>query len=410
VLFRSYNEAADKGPPVVKKVSPHIVSAVMQATASMTIVSSKVEDSSWLPTRERKSYLSLKNGILDIDKLIGGQSDYMIEHSPDWFSKITIPYEFDKTATCPRFEAFLEHNQEMDPERIKILQEWAGYLLLPNTDEAKFMILEGEGSNGKSVFTAALTAMLGEDNVSSVSLEVFGDRFSRTDTLGKLLNAAGDCAELDKVAEGYIKSFSSGDRMFFDRKGISGINCVPTARLMVSCNNRPRFRDQSRGIWRRMLLIPWRVEIDTGMKIKGMDKVKWWQQSGELPGILRWAIVGLARLRAQNGFTESEVMNQALVDYQEDMNPAKAFLIENLEVSSSGEISTALLYKVYKSWIEQNGHGTPKSDRAFGREVKRMFRLSEKRLKNSGGDRYYAYSGIRFSRDEVAGQVVNELF
>jgi phage/plasmid-associated DNA primase len=179
---------------------------------------------------------------------------------------------------------------------------------------------------------------------------------------------------------------------------------------MVSCNNRPRFRDQSRGIWRRMLLIPWRVEIDTGMKIKGMDKVKWWQKSGELPGILRWAIVGLARLRAQNGFTESEVMNQALVDYQEDMNPAKAFLIENLEVSSSGEIPTSLLYKVYKNWIDQNGHGTPKSDRAFGREVKRMFRLSEKRLKNSGGDRYYVYSGIRFSRDEVAGQVVNELF
>jgi phage/plasmid-associated DNA primase len=103
-------------------------------------------------------------------------------------------------------------------------------------------------------------------------------------------------------------------------------------------------------------------------------------------------------------------MNQALIDYQEDMNPAKAFLLENLKATTSGEISTSLLYKVYRNWVEQNGHGTPKSDRAFGREVKRLFRLSEKRLKNSGGDRYYVYSGIEFSRDEVAGQVVNELF
>ena len=48
-------------------------------------------------------------------------------------------------------------------------------------------MLYGEGNNGKSVvYVAALTALLGEANVSHVELEKFGDRFALTSTLGWL--------------------------------------------------------------------------------------------------------------------------------------------------------------------------------------------------------------------------------
>ena len=411
--FRSGQDAGliapDEEPPKARKVTPSLVSSVLQATASLVAVSGDIEVGTWLPTRQRKNWLSFQNGILDIDALLADREadECFRPNSPEWFSTVSIPYDFNPQATCPFFENVLDHNLDMDPEKVKILQEWAGYLLTPDTGEQKFLILEGEGSNGKSVYVAAVTAMLGEENVSTVPLEVFGERFARAETLGKLLNAAADCGELDKVAEGYLKPFTSGDRMFFDRKGVPGLNCRPTARLMVAVNTRPRFSDRSRGIWRRMKLIKFDVEITKEVRIKGLDKVEYWQASDDLPGILNWALRGLARLRAQNGFTESESENQEIEDYKEEVNPARAFLNEYVEESRSGKISSRLLYGWYKKWGTENGYH-PLSERMFGKEVKRKFPRMEKRRMGPRNARQFEYFGIQFSQEEIGGEKIGE--
>lgn len=399
----------NEDPPKAKKVTPGLVSSVLEATASLVSVPGTIELGTWLPTRERKNWISLQNGVLDIDKVLADAepADCWIPNSPDWFSTVSLPYAFDLAAKCDRFEAVMEHNTDMDPERLKVLQEWAGYVLTPDMGEQKFLILEGEGSNGKSVYTAAITAMLGEDNVSTVPLEVFGERFDRTATLGKLLNAAGDCGEIDKVAEGYLKPFTSGDRMYFDRKGVPGVNCRPTARLQVACNSRPRFGDRSRGIWRRMLLIKFDVEITKQERIKGMDTTEFWVKSGELPGMLNWALRGLARLRAQNGFTDCESMNAEIEDYKEEMNPAKSFLRQYVEESQSGSIKASLLYAFYKEWAQANGYH-PLGEKSFGKEVRRKFPKTERRNSGTRERRFYEYLGIQFSQDEVCGKNVRE--
>jgi len=412
--FRRGQEAgvikADEEPPKARKVLPGLVTSVLQATASLVSVSGEIEIGTWLPTRERKNLLSFKNGLLDIDKLLvdADQAECFFPNTPDWFSTISIPYDFDPTAKCPMFEAVQEFNLDLDPEKLKVLQEWAGYVLTPDTGEQKFLILEGEGSNGKSVYVAAVTAMLGEDNVSTVPLEVFGERFARAETLGKLLNAAADCGELDKVAEGYLKPFTSGDRMFFDRKGVPGLNCRPTARLMVAVNQRPRFSDRSRGIWRRMKLIKFDVEITREKRIKGLDKIEYWQRSGELPGILNWALRGLARLRAQGDFTECESENQEIEDYKEEVNPARSFLNQYVEESDSGAIPSALIYSIYKTWCGENGYH-PLAERSFGKEVKRKFPKINRRKMGNRQHRFWEYYGIQFSQEEISGKSTSEM-
>ena len=81
--------------------------------------------------------------------------------------------------------------------------------------------------------------------------------------------------------------------MTFDRKHISPIEAAPTARLILSTNNRPRFSDRSGGLWRRMILLPFNREVPEGERVLGMDKPVWWQESGELSGMLNWAIAEL---------------------------------------------------------------------------------------------------------------------
>ena len=414
---------SDSDDPRPQKVTKTLITNVVEATKSITLIPSSTELGSWIDQqsgqRRRRNYIALQNGILDLDRLLENNeddslSDVLLDPSPEWFSTVRLPYDFDLTAACPKFEAFLERSLEMDPERIKVLQEWAGYLLLPDTSYQKFLALEGEGSNGKSVYFAAMTAMLGLENCSYCSIEQLSDKFSRTQSLGRLANICPDVSEKnEKASEGDIKSFTSGDVMFFDRKHKTGLNCIPSARLMMSWNNRPRWIDKSDGLWRRMILIPFQVRISDEDRIIGMDKHPWWIDSGELPGILNWAIEGLSRLRNQKRFTETEVGKKAIEDYKSEANPARSFLLEHLEIAENNNgspVRTALLYRIYRKWAEANGY-KPLGERMFGKEVKRTFPNSERVRRGPRGDQFGCYSGISFMEKEICGiKTEEELF
>ena len=86
-----------------------------------------------------------------------------------------------------------------------------------------------------------------------------------------------------------------------------------------------------------------------------MDKPAWWEASGELSGMLNWAIAGLHRLRKQGRFTESEVCNRALNEYRAESNPARLFLSEHCREELNESVGTQELYEAYREWCE--GHG-----------------------------------------------------
>lgn len=389
----------DKGPPKAKKVTPQVVGAVINATKGLVYLSGERELDTWIPAKIRRNYISMENGLFDVDAFLDDKDDVLLPHSPDWFSQVHLSYPFDPAAKCPRWESSLELSLEMDPERIKILQEWAGYLLLPNTDQQQFLILEGDGQNGKSAYCAGIEAILGAANVSSVQLESFGDRFSKTETLGKLVNICGDVGELDQVAEGVIKAFTSGNSMMFDRKCKQGIQCAPTARLMIACNSKPRFRDRSDGVSRRTKIVPFTYKIKDSEKVLGMDKPRFWIQSGELPGMFIWALKGLNRLRNQRGFTSSEIGREVEREYKLDSNSPLKWMSENIEAASeegeSNPVRCDFIYKSYSDWALRNGY-KPVCEGVFGKEVKRNFPKSSKRRPRIGTSRVYCYYGIAF--------------
>ena len=384
-------------PPKVQKITKGMIGNVEMALASMTVWPGTIEPPAWWDGREwkRRNLISLSNGLLDLDALFEGKADVLLPHTPRWFSPTCLPYPFDPDADCQRWLAFLGRNLEGDAERIDLLQEWSGYCATPDTARQKFLALEGEGSNGKSVYCAALEAMLGSPNCSHVPLEVFGERFQLTATLGKLTNIASEVGELDKAAEGFLKSFTSGDPMQFEQKYKPTFSAVPTARLVLATNNRPRFSDRSGGLWRRMILMPWRVVIaaDDPGRIFGMDKPDWWVASGELPGIFNWALAGLDRLRRNNRFTRSEICEQALAEYRTENNPARMFLLESCREAPEGQAPCGELYQAYRRWCEGNGY-SPLADRSFGKEVKRVFTKAERREVGGRGSRAYCYCGI----------------
>lgn len=373
-----------------------LITNVLDAIQSMTILPSSTDPQTWINgnSSERRNLIALRNGLLDLDAYFAGSTDCLLKASPDWFTLTSMPYSFSPGAKCPTWMRVLERNFEGDKERLAIAQEWAGLNLIPETKYHRFLVGEGDGSNGKSVYCAGLQAIVGIQNCSHVPLEIFGECFSLWPTVGKLANIAAECSEADRIAEAILKSFVSGDPLQIDRKNKTPLkHCKPTARLTFMANNRPRFHDRSSGLWRRMILMPFRVTIGDGERIDGLDKAEWWAQHGEVEGMFLWAIEGLKRLRQQGTFTRSAVCEEAAAGYRLESNPARQFLDDRCDADPDGKVVAAVLYESYQRWAKTNGY-SPLSNGKFGGEVKRAF----PKMRRGQENRVWHYLGVRFDQ------------
>lgn len=407
--FEEMNSGESEEPPIKRKVSNILVGNVLGALRSLPGVDlpKNANLSAWLNSDRHRNFIALENGILDLDAFVAGQpaETWMQPHTPDWFSTVKLPYSFDVSAECPKWMAFLERNVA-DPDKIATLQEWAGYLLTPDTGYHRYLVIVGEGANGKSVYCGAMEAMLGAQNCSHVSLEDFTERFLIGSTLGKNVNIMSDVGEIDRTDEGKLKRYVCGESMPFDRKHSAPIDAAPTARIMIACNSIPRMNDKSDGMARRFLPVPFDIVIPESERVPGMDKPAWWRMSGELPGIFRWALDGLVRLRKQRRFTEGERTKATKIEHLEDSNPARVFLREYCDVNASGRVISNDLYQCYVRWCEYNGN-RPMNSRTFGREIVRAFPTVIK--KQFGFEKKWGHEGIQFCQFDCHGWNLNIL-
>jgi P4 family phage/plasmid primase-like protien len=386
--------AAIGGPGLA---SPAYAHAVLRCLQALVMLDGTLNPPVWLggpANGPDYNHIALSNGVLGLGRLFGGADspiDCLLPASPRWFSPVVLDYGFDERADCPQWQAFLDRVFGGDAERVLLAQEVFGLCLTPDTSFQRFVLLYGEGSNGKSVFCDLLSAFLGEPNVSHVPLEAFAQRFALTATLGKLANIASEVGEIDRVAEGLLKAFVAGDAMTFDRKNRDPVEARPTARLIFSTNNLPRFADRSMGLWRRLLLLPFLVQIPPEEQDRHLaDRLR-----GELPGILNWALVGLARLRQQGRFTEPAICREALQEYRDDSNPTRCFLELHCRPDPAAELPSARLYERYAEWMRGYGYRVL-AEAPFGREVRRAFPMAQRRKIGGRAERYYAYQGITF--------------
>lgn len=339
-------------------------------------------------------FAAVQNGLVDIEAAVSGKGETLIPHSPRWFSTVCLPFDYDPAATCPTWEVILNRNLDDDAELIAVVQEFFGYCLATGTDLHAFFLAYGDGGTGKSATMGALRAMLGDANVSSVPLERLGDRFGLWDTYGKLANIAAEIGEVDRVAEGVLKSLTSGDLMQFERKFKDPVSAIPTAKLAFATNTLPRFVDHSEGLWRRMLIVPFNRKVTEAERIPGLDKPEGWAKIGELPGMFNWSLEGLRRLRRNGRFTKAAAVEALKLEYRKDCNPAAQFLEDNVREHPHGEILKSKLYDEYRTYCCNWGFRAVGASN-FAKEVRRMFpSVDDVSRRNEQGGRDRGWVGI----------------
>jgi len=369
---------------------------VVENLRTVTFVPETEKQPCWFGDRQgtdATQFIAFENGILNVQDLLEHGTAELVPHTPEFFSGNRLPYDYDPGAECPAWNRFLSEVLP-DPEVRQLLQQFTGYCVVADTSLQVFLILVGEGANGKSVILLTVRALLGEENVSAVPLELFEEKHYLVQTRGKLLNIVPEVSDLDRTCEGILKGFVAGDPVAFNEKYKPVVTERPTARVIIATNELPRFRDRSLGLWRRMVLLPFDVVIPEEKQDPDLAN----KLAGELPGIFNWAVEGLRQLRENGRFIGPERCRLELSRYQSEGNPARAFLEEDYECDVTRQVPTQAIYDEYRRWCENRGY-RPLGEANFGREVQRVFpQVRKTRPRDPNGRRVAHYAGIRGPR------------
>ena len=312
--------------------------------------------------------ISVNNGILDI------MTGELTPHDPKYLIRVKLNTDYDKEATCPRWEKFLEevvvpNGGEPDDEhlaKIATLQEIAGYCLYRANPLHKAIMLTGEGANGKSVFLETLIKLLDPENVSTVPLQAFDSReYALGAMVTKLANIHSDLSDRALKESGNFKMVVSGDRVFVNQKYKDPLSTNVYAKLLFSANKVPETSDNTPAFFRRWIIInfPNTFDDDTADKqlIEKLEK--------EIPGVLNWALEGLKRLLHNQRFSYAPSVDEMELLYISLSSPVDAFVLECLDQTSGGVVPKYYMYSAFVKYAKEKKMPIM-TDNAFARKLK----------------------------------------
>ena len=306
--------------------------------------------------------LNLLNGLLDLS------SRALQPHSPEYLSPVQLPVTYDPTATCPRWESFLDR---VLPEDCRSLPyELVVASMRGEVSDQTAVLLVGSGENGKSTLLDAVVAFLGRENVASLALQRLEiDKFSVVRLLGKLANICADLPSDHLTSTSTFKALTGGDRLTAERKFQGSFEFTPFARLIFSANHYPQSRDSSQAFFRRWLVVPFDAVIEPHERIR--DLAARLADPHELSGVLNHALTVLPDMLSRGGFSQSETIRAALMEFREMTDPLAAWLERCTNPNPHGVTSKKDLHISYGAYADANGR-PPMSPKSFYAGVKRL--------------------------------------
>jgi putative DNA primase/helicase len=266
------------------------------------------------------------------------------------------------------------------------LQELFGYLLTSDTRQQKVFLLVGPKRSGKGTIARILKTLLGTVNVAGPTLSGLGMNFGLAPLIGKPLAVISDARLSGRtdhavVAERLL-SISGEDHMTIDRKHRTAWTGTLPTRFLILTNELPRIADASGALASRFIVLTL-TQSFYGREDHGLTE----RLLTELPGILNWALDGLARLHQRGHFVQPASSAEAIEELEDLGSPIGAFLRERCTIGVGLSVSCQMLFDAWCAWCEAQGrkeHGTVQT---FGRDLRAAvpgLKMSHPRDKETG--------------------------
>ncbi|MEU0037464.1 phage/plasmid primase, P4 family [Streptomyces sp. NPDC006333] len=363
---------------------------LLDALGAITLLPTDTDVPAWIDGQgatgqDEGPIVACENGLLRI------QDRALLPHGPEFFNLVSVPFGYDPDATAPTWERFLAQLWPDDPDSIAALQEWFGYVLSGRTDQQKILLVVGPSRSGKGTIARVLKALVGKENLAGPTLAGLGTNFGLSTLIGKSLAIISDARlsgnDNSQVVERLL-TISGDDTIDIDRKFREPWTGRVPSRLMILSNELPHFGDSSGVIANRFILLSMRVSW-----LGKEDPTLTDRLTAEMPGILNWALDGLARLQRNGRITQPPSSREAITTMQDTASPTSAFVRERCTTGPACTVAVDDLWSVWREWTEDNGvrHGTKQ---IFGRNLLSVVPQLNLTRPREGGTRVRTYIGL----------------
>jgi P4 family phage/plasmid primase-like protien len=383
-----------------------ILSIILGTENRMSYFSNVLHDLKGLTFQELtfSKKIACLNGLLDLEAVNPTLSAF----SPEEMPFHSIPVTYDKDAKCPSWQQFI--TQVLTQDDIPTLQEWSGYLLLPDYRFHKLLWLHGEGRNGKGVWQRTMEGMLGEDNLSSVGLEEFdgSHRFALRQLYGKLFNPCTEPSTNRIMQTPLLKKATGQDTIEAEAKCTQArVKFRNYAKIKVIANKFPKNNDITTAFKERRLFLKFPNEFTGGKQIQNLEN-SWLTEKQEKSGILNWMIEGLKRLLSQGHFSESKTQLETEIEFQRASDTIGAFLTE-LGIIDRNMVTTRTdAYEAYKNYCDVMGLDL-ENEKRFAARLKETAKISVATISKPKRERAWKGLGLKNLNDDGSVTIVTDV-
>lgn len=312
-------------------------------------------------------------------------------HNPEYyFTKITS-VDCAEAADCPRWLAFLDDIFAGDKDLIRYIQKAVGYSLTGSTAEQCAFFLYGTGRNGKSTFIDVIRDVFG-DYAANIQPETIMVKSSQSNAInsdiarlkGARLVTSVEPNEGVRLNEGLLKQLTGDDTVTARKLYSEEFEFKPEFKLWMATNHKPIIRGTDTGIWRRIHMIPFDVQIPEDK----VDKNLTHKLKAEMTGIFKWCIDGCLMWQRE-GLQMPAAVLKSVREYRREMDVISAFIEDKCTLE--GTVQASMLYAAYVSWADSNNEYCM-SNTKFSTEL-------AKRFEKVRGKNYNFFNGISLSKE-----------
>ncbi|HNX65079.1 MAG TPA: phage/plasmid primase, P4 family [Oscillospiraceae bacterium] len=359
-------------------------------------------DSSELNADE--SLVNFQNGLLSLKTM------ELLPHSPDVFSTIQIPCNWNENARgSPVFDSFINRFTDGDKAKQKFLLQYMGAALsnIKGYRMKKALFMVGEGNTGKSQLKGLTERLLGSQNYSNIELSQLEERFGSYNLFNKRLAGSSDMGYVSVKELKIFKQITGGDNIFMEDKGKSGFSGRFNGVLWFGMNELPKFGGD-RGEWVYNRIIPF--VCSNVIPENEQDKEITDKMYAERETII-FKAMHAAKQVIDNGFKYDipECCQAVKDDYRIENSPTLQFYYECCQQrmgSIKDNCTCSKVYKVFQAWCKDNSRGFCPSVREFRKELSELLTDGDvKKLEIiKEGIRYYAFTLKLEVKNEYAEQ------
>lgn len=262
-------------------------------------------------------------------------------------------------------------------ELINYVQRLVGMTVCSGSDE-KIIFLQGEGSNGKSVFLNSLASVLGPYSRAQNSQLILntnnGDQFASANLIGCKLAYCNEMPERALLSEQAVKQLASRGKLSVRQLYSQSEELEISYHIWIACNHLPLSRDLTNSITRRIEIIPFNhVFLDNEMDVELEKKLN---SPKERQAILAWILEGIAMYNTEGIVEKPEAVRDANNKWREDCDWFSRFLNANFIQEPGARCPKNSLWPLFLAWRDQEQEAlAPNFKGSFFHEVEKKFSI-----------------------------------